>query len=98
MPCRSEGGSAVYIRNPIDKDLEIMLCSACRGLERLGYDFDENPKLATWWHQHKLEDEKRVREEQKKALREKLAIELTKKPVSKLTKEDMVILREEGFL
>lgn len=33
-----------------------LLCSACRVLERLSYDFDENPALSQWWAQHKEED------------------------------------------
>lgn len=36
-----------------------LLCSACRALARLGYDFDENPALSRWWEEHKKEDEKR---------------------------------------
>lgn len=33
-----------------------LLCSACRALERLGYDMDENPALSQWWEQHKMDD------------------------------------------
>ena len=35
-----------------------ILCSACRSLERLNYDFDENPALSRWWHEHRQEDGK----------------------------------------
>lgn len=50
------------IRNPERKEQEIasdmaaMLCSACRVLERIGYDFDENPMLSRWWDDHKKKD------------------------------------------
>ena len=35
---------------------ESLLCSACRTLERFGYDFDENPALSQWWSRHKKLD------------------------------------------
>jgi len=34
----------------------VLLCSACRVLERTGYDFDENPSLSIWWDKHKKKD------------------------------------------
>lgn len=36
--------------------LESLLCSTCRVLSRLEYDFDENPRLSEWWHKHQEED------------------------------------------
>lgn len=37
--------------------MDSLLCSACRALKRMGYDFGENPLLDEWWHQHQIEDE-----------------------------------------
>jgi len=34
----------------------LLLCSACRTLERMGYDFGENPLLEAWWEYHKAQD------------------------------------------
>ena len=34
-----------------------LLCSACRTLERMGYDMDENPALSQWWENHKGKDD-----------------------------------------
>lgn len=109
MPC-SDGGPSLadeiayrkdrQIKN-MDKELEVrdsLLCSACRVLERIGYDFEENPRLSEWWDEHKKEDQKREKEEAKKRLNHQLAIELSKKPVSQLTKEDKALLKKEGFL
>ena len=36
--------------------MESILCSACRALERMGYDFGENPLLDEWWVAHKAQD------------------------------------------
>jgi len=41
------------------KKLEGLLCSTCRVLSRLGYDFDENPRLSEWWHKHQIEDQEK---------------------------------------
>lgn len=40
-------------------DQTALLCSACRVLTRMGYDFDENPALSQWWTEHQKEDKKR---------------------------------------
>ena len=37
----------------------VLLCSACRVLERTGYDFEENPALSLWWDEHKKKDKRR---------------------------------------
>lgn len=39
-----------------DVTMQQLLCSACRVLERTGYDFDENPALSQWWERHKEKD------------------------------------------
>jgi hypothetical protein len=36
--------------------LTVLLCSSCRALDRLGYDFDENPALSQWWEKHQSID------------------------------------------
>lgn len=40
-------------RNDMSISHAALLCSACRVLERLGYDFEENPALSLWWDDHK---------------------------------------------
>lgn len=55
MPC-SEGmpsDNSEYIKI---KKLTAILCSDCRVLTRLKYDFDENPMLSEWWEEHKKDD------------------------------------------
>lgn len=49
-----------------------LLCSASRALERLGYDFDENPQLSAWWDKHKKEDLQRSKAEERQAQKERL--------------------------
>lgn len=51
-----------YVESNRDKELTALLCSTCRVLTRLGYDFDENPALSVWWEAHKKEDAKRAKE------------------------------------
>lgn len=84
------------------KRLESMLCSACRTLERGGFDFDENPMLSEWWAAHKAEDEERQRKERevanRKAYRQGIIEVALKKPVSELTAEEKKLLKEEKFL
>lgn len=46
----------------------VLLCSACRALKRLGYDFGENPALDRWWDEHQKEDAKREKRIKKKKL------------------------------
>jgi hypothetical protein len=80
-------------------DFEANLCSACRSLERLGYDFDENPTLSEWWEAHKEADEKRQNEEAMKKATLKLAIEIAEtKSISELTLEDRELLTKVGIL
>ena len=56
MPCQDSN-----IRPTEEERLTSLLCSACRVLKRLGYDFDENPSLSHWWKWHqeidRLKDE-----------------------------------------
>jgi hypothetical protein len=102
MPCSDGGPSYADQLNERIRVKEDLLCSACRVLERLGYDFDENPELSRWWHVHKAEDQRRIEREEaeraRKALRKRMAKELSQKPIAELTAEDKRILREEGYL
>ena len=62
MPCYdSRDHDPRYVCSEyIDKlaKTDSLLCSTCRVLDRLGYDFDENPRLSEWWDKHKREDNK----------------------------------------
>ncbi len=107
MPCSDGGPSYSQTRDDSAelsrlraevKNQDSMLCSACRVLQKIGFDFDENPRLSEWWDKHKKEDEKKDREETRKRLNYELALAASKKPVSKLTAEDKILLKREGFL
>lgn len=115
MPCNDGGWTRaeeeherkrqldIAIRNsPVFQQMEAMLCSASRVLERYGYDFDENPKLSVWWATHKAEDaareQREAQERQRKAYRQGVIEAALKKPVSELTAEEKQLLKEEKFL
>lgn len=96
MPCQSGSGPyTVYRDNP---EVVALLCSACRSLARLGYDFGENPELDRWWTEHQKEDEQRRFEEKRKQVRRNIALALTEVPIKQLTPDDKKLLREEGLL
>lgn len=71
MPCRDDIGfmedqaRREYVRKSEENEKKgilppaVLLCSACRSLERMGYDFEENPALSIWWDNHKKEDASR---------------------------------------
>jgi len=63
MPCYdSRNNDPEYVcSGHIDRlcKTESLLCSACRVLTRMGYDFDENPRLSEWWEKHKEEDKEK---------------------------------------
>lgn len=96
----SQGASAGHAS--AKKQFDPLLCSACRALERFGYDFDENPALSVWWSNHKAEDARKAEaakaEEDKRAYRKAKAQEAMAKPLNQLTAEETQLLREEGFL
>lgn len=107
MPC-SDGG-VPYPPTPREiaatkfaKRAEPMLCSACRALERLGYDFDENPELSEWWDKHKKEDAARVarekQEQEREAWERKLIKEALDKKFSDLSAEEKKLLRKHNFM
>jgi hypothetical protein len=107
MPC-TDGGvpypptKEELAHNRFIKRAEPMLCSACRALERLGYDFDENPELSEWWDAHKKEDAKRQEAERKAAEKaeweRKVIREALGKSVGELTKEEKTLLKKHNFL
>ena len=50
------GVKSTNVKAPTGISENVLLCSACRVLERTGYDFDENPALSIWWDKHKKKD------------------------------------------
>ena len=104
MPCRTDPIPPTSFEIEAKKNREFrqmaepLLCSACRALENLGFDFDLNPELSRWWDNHKKEDEARIQAEAKKKFREKRALQLVELPVLSLTDDDIKLLREEGYL
>jgi hypothetical protein len=58
MPCSDNGEKDFFekLHNEGKEMMTPLLCSACKVLERLGYDFDENPLLSQWWDKHKTKD------------------------------------------
>lgn len=107
MPCTD--GGVPYPPSPKEiahkkfiKRAEPMLCSACRALERLGYDFDENPELSEWWDKHKKEDALREAAERKAAEKEewerRVITDALRKPISKLTKEEIALFKKHNFM
>lgn len=102
MPCsdnwdtcpRSEDSSLRKENNELNE----MLCSTCRVLEKDGFDFDTNPLLSRWWDNHKKEDAAKEVVRIRKQKRHEMAMEVAKKPFAILTKEDKKLLREVGML
>lgn len=104
MPCRTDPSPEDYAAAVVDaeKKQDALLCAACRVLDRVGYDFDENPELSVWWDKHKREDDARQAREreiaEKKKYKKRVAAEAVLKPVAELSKEEKAILKELGFL
>ena len=106
MPCSDGGPSREQLederqRNREQSRLPGLLCSAARALERLGYDFDENPELSDWWAKHKKEDDARIAHEnaakERKVWADRIVKEALKKPISELTAEEKKLLKERNF-
>jgi len=99
MPCydsRVGDSVEVMVDNP---RMVTMLCSACRALEKQGFDFDLNPRLSEWWSEHKKEDEAReIREIQKKLQRDKAKRIAKTKNIADLTKAEKSLLRKFGLI
>lgn len=104
MPCSDSGQSAYYAAQEAEalakamKKVEPLLCSACRTLERLGYDFDENPALSNWWAEHKAIDAAREKEEARLRLEAEEVKEIAKKPFNTLTVNDKNLLKKYKYL
>ncbi len=103
MPC-SDGG-VPYPPTPAEiahaKFVErapSLICSACRALERLGYDFDENPELSEWWDKHKKADEARMADEAKVRFEKRIIEDALKKPLGELSDDEKKILRKHKYL
>lgn len=45
------------------RKIEPLLCSACKALEDMGFDFSKNPSLDQWWDKHTKRDLERKRQE-----------------------------------
>lgn len=78
--------------------LEAMLCSASRELEERGYDFDKNPALSVWWHEHKLKDAQEARDAEVKAFIQRSISEALAKPLGQLTAEEKALLKEHKYI
>jgi hypothetical protein len=107
MPCTDGGvpyGPTKEELNAVKfaKRAEPLLCSACRALERLGYDFDENAELSEWWDAHKKADAARVErervEEERKAYERKIVKDALDKKFGDLTKTEKALLKKHNFL
>lgn len=115
MPCRTDpmperqevldAKTIRTLRNELkqsENEFTAMLCSACKTLEALGFDFGTNPLLDRWWTAHKEEDRKRelVKEQKRqhdaaKKLRKQKAILIAETKILKdLTDEDRALLAE----
>lgn len=107
MPCTYvESASEIAARqNAHDKEIrrkeaekwEALLCSACRSLEHVEFDFDVNPELSRWWDSHKKADAARERKEQAQRLELEAVDVALAKSFKDLTKEDKKLLRKHGF-
>ena len=107
MPC-SDGGvpyppSAEEVAAAkFAKRAPSLLCSACRALDRLGFDFDENPELSEWWAKHKKEDDARIERERKEAeIRDwelRIVREALTKPFGDLSKEEKALLKKHKYI
>lgn len=107
MPCIggpswSEEQAEEKRKKNLEERYKSMLCSACRALERMGYDFDENPALSEWWDAHKREDAAKLAKQQQEAERKeyqkRIVREALAKPVSELTEEEKALLKKHNFL
>ena len=110
MPCIVE--PSYDERNQYDRDRrireeavaknEVLLCSACRVLERLNFDFEENPELSRWWDAHKKADAHRLKEEEKARLAADLELkrltDVLAKPTGTLKPDDWKLLRKHGYI
>lgn len=98
MPCRTDDYSSPSCPPP-KPDIVPLLCSACRSLEKLGFEFATNPELDNWWHNHEEADAKRRLAEAKEKLSREEAIRIANtKTLAQLTADDKKLLRKHGVL
>lgn len=98
MPCRSDSYEG-FTPQPPRPDLTPLLCSACRALEKLEFDFATNPELDKWWHTHEEADTTRRLKEAKDRLERESAIEIANtKKLSELTQDDKQLLKKWKLL
>ena len=108
MPCTYEESSAEIAArqkshdNEIRKDeaakWEALLCSACRSLEHVEFDFDVNPELSRWWDKHKKEDAARERKENAERLEMEAVDAALAKPFKDLDDDEKKLLRKHKYL
>jgi hypothetical protein len=104
MPC-SDGGygremeakERADLRNEL-KRMDPLLCSACRALEKVGFDFDTNPELADWWFKHKLEDAKLAEAAAKVEFEKRVVAAAILKPFSEISDEEKALLKKYKYL
>lgn len=80
------------------KKYEALLCSACRELESQGYDFDKNPALSIWWHEHKMADEKERLEAQALEFEKRSIMAALAKSIVELNDDEKALLRKHKYL
>lgn len=102
MPC-NDGGipypptKEEIAREQFNKRAPSMLCSACRALDLLGYDFDLNPELSEWWDKHKKEDDRKEQARRKAEWQKRVAEEASQKSIKDLTPEEKSLLAKLGY-
>ncbi len=101
MPCRDLGFEQTEeayraINTP---QYEVLLCSACRALANLNYDFGLNPELDRFWHKHQEKDNTRKVKEAKEKLEFNEALRIAEeKTLSQLTSEEKQLLKKYKIL
>ena len=88
MPCKTEPTAEerrATVLNTTASQYTPLLCSACRALERLGYDFDENPLLSQWWAKHQEEDAQKDLAQHQKRLQREIMKNILTKPLEEIT-------------
>jgi len=103
MPCTDGGvpyppSEAEVKHAKFMKRAEPMLCSACRALEQLGFDFDTNPELSEWWDKHKKEDAKRAEAEAKVEFEKRVVAAAIIKPFNEISPEEKALLKKYKYL
>lgn len=98
MPCQGGCGSPEPNYKQEVAKLSSLLCSVCRSLEDLNFDFDKNPELSRFWDEHKKIDEARLLSEARMRLEKSRCLELSNKKFGDLTKEELGLLKKHKFV